>query len=385
MKRLCKNISAISLLTFSLATSAFAESPVVRIDALSGKVFSHCNGEMKSLKVGDHLSDFCELFTEEGSQTSFSDFYDHRFHLSGSGHVKLFNKMAEVKSGYLWLQSPVNQGEYLIQTANAVISSQTGELIVSFDPAVGKTQLLNVKGRAEFSNALDRMMNVSLLEGHFSYIQNEHNDGYPRKPTPIGFASFKSVTSLFRGIEPLDGKAAPTVSEVPQRAVASVQVEKSPVMESEVSPEGKIIILRKDNHSERKEKAKELLKTYQDKISEMAQKTKPKKFVPSYEKSSGVPLRIYGMGKAYKKSVEKKASVVKPRSIASENIPQPKLENSSVRAPASVGGMAPQIKTNDAFEAGMTEQYKQQMRHSQEVNNLIDRLKSVDMDYQKNY
>lgn len=379
MKKLCKNISAISLLSLSLATSALAESPVVRIDALSGKVFSHCNGAMKSLKVGDHVSDFCEIFTEEGSQTSFSDFYDHRFHLSGSGHVKLFNKMAEVKSGYLWLQAPVNQGDYLVQTANSVINAQTGEFIVSFDPTVGKTQLLNVKGRAEFSNALDRMMNVTLLEGHFSYIQNEHNDGYPRKPTPIGFASFKSVTSLFRGIEPLDGKATSTIGQVPERAVASVQVENTPVMESEVTSQGKIIILRKDNDSVKAEKAQELMKTYQEKINQMSAKTKPKKFVPSYEKPSGVTFRIYGMGKTTK------PKALKVRSIASEKWKAPATEAPSVRAPASVGGMAPQINTNNAFEAGMTEQYKQQMRHSQEVNNLIDRLKSIDMDYQKNY
>ncbi|GAB4015814.1 MAG: hypothetical protein Fur0010_15200 [Bdellovibrio sp.] len=343
---------------------------------------------MKTLKQGDHVSDFCEIITEEGAQATYSDFYDHRFHLSGSGHVKLFNKLSELKSGYMWIQSPVSQGEYLIQTANAVVSFSQGEFITSFDPEIGKTQLLNVRGKSEFSNSLDRMMNVSLIEGHFSYIQNEQNEGYPRRPTPIGFASYKKVTSLFKGVEPLDGRQgeefrAVATTTVAERGVASVGFE-APVMESRVDNEGQITILRKHDTEERKQKAEVLLNSYKEKVYKLVEKTKPKKFAPDYTKKANVNFRVFGQ--KGQKATTVKANTIAP--VAERKISSITSQPSSrdgARTPASVGDMAPTIHKDSAFESGIVDQYKKQMRHSQEVNNLIDRLKSVDMDYQKDY
>ena len=59
------------------------------------------------------------------------------------------------------------------------------------------------------------------------------------------------------------------------------------------------------------------------------------------------------------------------------------------RVPASIGSMAPKIKRHtgpaNSFEGSLVEEYKRQMRHSNEVNELIDALKSYDNDYKKGY
>lgn len=385
MKRLCKNISAISLISLVWASSAIAAGPVVRMDKIEGKVFSNCNGVMKTLRTGDHVADFCEIITEVGAQASYSDFYDHRFHLSGSGHIKLFNKMSELKSGYIWIQAPVDQGEYLLQTANAVASFSYGEFIASFEPGVGKTQLLNVRGKSEFSNSLDRMMNISMIEGNFSFIQNEENEGYPRSPTPIGFASYKKITSLFTGVEPLDGRAGEEFKskEEAQRAVASVEVEVPQVAESKVTPAGEIIIIRKLDEAAQKKKSEELMQVYQQKVTGLLKDAKPKKFVPDYSTKSGVKMRIFSSkSKGSNTTWKSKPNPVQKTATVKKVVPN--IEEST-RAPASVGDMAPQVNGHEEFQEGVLKQYKNQMRHSQEVNNLIDRLKSVEMDYQKDY
>jgi hypothetical protein len=49
------------------------------------------------------------------------------------------------------------------------------------------------------------------------------------------------------------------------------------------------------------------------------------------------------------------------------------------RAPASVK------QQTDAFESSLVDQYKKQMRHSDEVNQLIRDLKNYEMDYDTGY
>ena len=54
------------------------------------------------------------------------------------------------------------------------------------------------------------------------------------------------------------------------------------------------------------------------------------------------------------------------------------------RAPASLGKPLMNPKT-DPFESALTKQYKRQMQHTNEVNSLIDALKSYKSDYSKSY
>ena len=75
------------------------------VEEVWGNVFLVEEGKTKQLRAGDYLYDFSEVMTEEGAQVSFSDYYDHQFHLAGSGHIKMMNKIVELVRGYLWVQS----------------------------------------------------------------------------------------------------------------------------------------------------------------------------------------------------------------------------------------------------------------------------------------
>jgi hypothetical protein len=125
-----------------------------------------------------------------------------------------------------------------------------------------------------------------------------------------------------------------------------------------------------------KESENKLLNYYQNKVKKLASPAPKKKWQRSYkQKKSSVPVVIYG---ASSPKVEKK------RYPASFSSPSSKKTFKKARTPASVGGMLPEVKVSP-FEAELGRQYKKQMRHDQQVNELIDQLKSIDMDYKKDY
>ena len=157
--------------------------------------------------MGDYLYDFSEVMTEEGAQVSFSDYYDHQFHLAGSGHLKIMNKIVELVRGYLWVQSyRATKIPFNIQTANSSVKYYDGEAIISFDSLVGKSQIMVLKGDFRIGNILHKVrhFDVVVADGEFSSVDNEFNGGNPRGTTPVGYKSFQKVLSLFTGIKPLD-------------------------------------------------------------------------------------------------------------------------------------------------------------------------------------
>ena len=61
-----------------------------------------------------------------------------------------------------------------------------------------------------------------------------------------------------------------------------------------------------------------------------------------------------------------------------------KLKTMKMRTPASVPQEVKSVK-GTVFENQLMKAYQNQMRHKKELNGLIDELKSVDIDYQKEY
>lgn len=415
---------------------------VAVVSSVKGNAFYTHKGQTKQIKAGDHLPHNAEVFTDMGAQLSLNDYYDHIYHLSGGGHLVVFNNLIELKEGYLWVQGlkyDELHGPLRVTTANAVVESTEGESIVSFDVYTGKTQLLAIKGDFVFKNSLMEMMQLTLSEGQFSFIHNDHESGRPRKPTPIGYSSYQKITGLFDGVEPFDkAKARETVAamktrlstapatptnspsmELPQRAVASVkssglktnaafeaalaakkgghpkqQNQKAypgPKVAPSVSHEddGKITVLRLRDPASEKVTQDSVLNYYNSKLKELAKPKPKKRWSPAYGGKSGVPVRIFGQGHKAK-STRNPASVSKKQkqpAMISIGPGQKKVSTKKRRGsrnPASIGGMLPKIKTN-AFESEMLKQYKSQMRHEQEVNELIDQLNSIDMDYKKEY
>ncbi|MDC1174551.1 hypothetical protein OAT67_04120 [Bacteriovoracaceae bacterium] len=374
--------------------SAIHASSVIGVFSnVKGKAFITQQGKTVPVKVGLHIHKQAKIYTEEGSSLSFNDYYDHVYYLSGSANVIVYPNLIELREGYVWIKSlnydPVI-GPFKVTTGNGLVSYYKGDYITSYDSYTGKTQLLTVKGKSTLSNLLREEATVAVGEGQFSFIKNNENDASPRKATPIGFSSFKKITALF-DIKKENSEyvaKAPTavatkkVENKPKRTIASfdksafeqaLQKVRRPDTQS---PEGKVIFIpskTKRNETKRSETFESSYKTY---LNKLKKKTIVKKWKPTYSKKTSVSVNIFGAGQKVKDDYRLPASQVKKPVV-------PKIKKA--RTPASIGGMAPKVKYKSRFENKLVDEYKNQMRHDEEVNQLIDELKSVDMDYKKEY
>lgn len=333
-----------ALALFLFSSSVFAGS-LARITAVKGNVFSLTNGQTKMLKVGDEVNEGSEIVSEEGAQVSYSDFYDHLFHLSGSGQIALTkDKEFELRRGYIWVQSYNEQSTSMIKTANAAASFRKVELILSFDNSSGRTQVLAVTGNFDFANLLESHLSRKIEAGNFSFVDNDYEQGMPRTPTLIGFNSYKKITTLFDGVKPQDPQAMNVVQN------------KTPIMGPDV-PAG----VQREVANE-----SEAVKYFEEK-----NKKKPAKKIASAK--PGKPresnnIKVYGLESEILETI---------------SAPLPAGIKADKRTPASLE--APVKAVQDEFESSLKQEYQKQTRHSSDVNDLIDQLKSYQSDYKKEY
>jgi hypothetical protein len=385
------NLLLIAFLSFS---TAWAQSPVGVVRSVKGNVFSYTNGKMSLLKVGSELYHSSEVVTEEGAQVSLADYFDHHFHLAGSGHVSLGTSGIELKSGYLWVQS-YGQTNSEVSTAASVAKYSNGEFIVSFDSRSGKSQLLVIKGEVNFANSLRKEVSTSLNEGQFSFITNDYQNGLPRNPTPIGFSSYKKVTSLFDGVTEMDesAKLFPTGNS---RTIASVSdteplldmVPEHALQQAPVKEQGTIVIRSKGNRAS----SQKLIDSYMSSKLSSVTHAKPKKSkrVRKYRKKSGVKLKVFGRtavsSHTAMRTKSSGAAVLVERALSKIR----KSTHSASRAPASVpsysGTKSSGVQKLDRqFQKSLLREEKKQLRHKKEVNELINDLESYNMDYKTSY
>ena len=393
-----------SFILFSLVFPIYGK-PLAVINSVKGNVFSVLEGKTQKVKDGQFIYDFMEVISEEGSQVTFTDYYDHRFHLAGSGHIKILNKIVELKQGYIWIESYHKDNTFKIQTSNAIVSFVDGQGVISFDNYTGKTQLLSVKGKFEFANSLRSGLGVILSEGQFSFIDNKYESGNPRNPTNVGYSSFQKITSLFNGIVDSREKKIITGMVPPReekktisRGIASVNHNiispKKSSLSTYIKP-GKITYLKRTPAS-LSDGAFDLEEYYSEKLNKIKKTNKRKKFRPSYVKKSSVKLKVFGFKSkrrsypiARKQQAPRVKLKIKPeekKRLPSSLIKKPEVKKIS-RGPASVSLVKPmKVNTpvkpvNDGFEASVLHEYKNQMRHTSEVNDLINELKTYNQDY----
>ncbi|MBI2520572.1 MAG: hypothetical protein HYV97_09140 [Bdellovibrio sp.] len=353
-------------------------SPVAIVKELSGNAFGLSEGKAHSLKVGDLIEDMSEIVTEVGSQITFNDYYNHVYHLASAGHVQIMRRLIDLRAGHLWVQTKGDGGVSLIQTANAKVTYSLGESIVSYDSESGKTQVLSIRGQFDMCNQLLEDVVVAISEGYFSFIQKDVDNGVPRNPTPIGSSSFKQVTGLFRGIDPISRSMnSPLV--VKDRAPASLPVEVAPKVSVPTTPPdvnngGDIVYLKKEERVTAREL--NIAPLLSEKLVE-AKKIRPKKIWKrenDYKQTSNVKITVYGVSRDKVVHHESRPIAARPTRAPASIMPE-----TVSTAPASV----PPVP--NSFESTLTDKYKQQMRHNEEVNRLIDQLKNYNQDYKKDY
>jgi hypothetical protein len=379
MKRSFRSTNLIKLLILIfISYAAFAKAPKAVVSGVKGNVFITSNGATKKLDLGDYIYDFDEIFTEVGAQVSFNDYFDHSYHLSGSGHITVLNKMIELKGGYLWSQSNESTTEHFhIQTVNSTVSYTHGEFVISYDNESGKTQLLSIKGTHIFKNNTHEFLKEEIGPGKFSFVIEKYENGAPRVPTPIGSSAYTAVISLFDDVKPMRKKEAVVeeIEKFPSRpSTIQSSGRKIASIESKDKKSGGSVIIIKEKKVDRSKRDDNLLNFYKSKVTNLAKKYKKKPYVfkPDYTKRTNAKVKIYGL---------KKNRVPASKSV---NVYRPKVKK--VRKPASMIELNPQVKVKkDVFETSLMKEYKKQMRHSKEINNLIKDLKSYDQDYNESY
>jgi len=383
------------------------------VDDIRGHAFLVQEGKTKQLRVGDFLNDFSEIITEEGAQVSFSDFYDHQYHLSGSGHVKILNKMIELVRGYFWVQSyRPTKIPFMVQTANSFVKYYDGEAIISFDSFSGKTQIMVVKGDFRIGNILhkERHFDVDVADGEFSFVDNEFDSGNPRKTTRVGYSSFQKVLTLFVDVKPLDkdNDLYREIKRIPKKQKVALKVarrqaigkmdrdsiltkyiqEKVPHVKNKKITKDKFIYLRLDRKSYGK--GTKVFRRYYSNILKKINKEKKKKkvvkFRPNYKKKSGVPIYIFAPRVHFPVSGKKiRRGKMGPGKKAKGRYSKKMKRQAKIKRVYKKRSRQ-QLKTDKSdFEKTLVNEYKNQMRHSDEVNSLIEDLKSYEQDFKKNY
>jgi len=391
MKKWFNVINSKLLITFLLifnCTISFAKGNIAKIKTLNGNVFVMNDGKIQQAYVGMDISDFSEIITEERSSVSLVDYYDHYFHLSNSSHIKLENKNIDLVSGYLWLQSLEHRNGFSVSTANSYTTYSDGEAIISFDSLNMKSQVIAIKGVYKFANINDHFAYSEVSEGSFSFIKQKYKSGVPRKATPIGYKSFLKLKSLFSFVKPLKNQNGTMAINKDRflhakrtRRIASLKKENN-LFETELKSRkikpsiymrqaGKVIVMKEELNSEKENRSKLINNLYKSKLNSLKVLKKKTKFKVSYreKKKSNYKIRIFRSAKSNIVNVK------------------PVLHKKAVsRIPASVSQMNnTKVVHHNDFEQGLVKEYKSQKRHSEEVNSLIDQLKSIKVDNKKHY
>lgn len=390
MKKLYKDIRKISFFLmlisiFNCSVVLGETTPEARVDYVMGRAFLRTSdGQTRELRKGDHIYHLSEINTEEGSLIGVSNFHDQQFSLAGSGYIKFFHNILELRAGYLWIESISSKNtEYSVQTPNAKVTYEKGKSILSYDQYGEKTQILTTQGRFDFMNIFENHLSISVSTGEFSFISKDYEDGMPRRPTPAGKSTFMKITGLFKGkpqSQRYTGKDSSYTLVNQKRSVFGARAPSSGAQKNK----GQIIYA----HSKKLKygtKEQKLMDIYNRGLSSLrkiqsdANKAK-KKFFPDYKKKSKVAVRVFGARKSY----SKKSTA--PSKKLLNMFKSTKKHKMKKRMPASVSDLNGEVKIKESsFESSLIKEYKKQLRHTDEVNHLIQDLKSYDQDYKQAY
>lgn len=388
MKQLREIISNKLILILALISSGTFAKEIAKVSSVKGNVFLiKQDGSSSALKKGDMIFDFSEIFCEDDSQVSFTDYHEHKVHLSGGSQISVMNKMIELKNGNIWIQSAVNTPGFTVQTSNAISSYSDSEFIVNYDVTKLSTQLMVISGSVKFSNLLEEDLSYDVAAGNFTFIDQNFEKGFPRVPTLIGYESYNNLVSIFEGVKPTN-KSLPSVLAKQDlkndlKKVKNISSRKIASVAKNQDSSSKIIFIR----------AKKVIRLPASadvsgyKYFEHVNKKSSKKYKPF--KGDTIEVRVFG------EPFQKSTVNVIPSPV-SDPIVAPEVKVLAIEAKDRIPSSIPKVEVpdpapakvslkQDNFEQDLVKQYADQKRHSNEVNDLIDELKTFSKDFKKNY
>ncbi len=339
----------LTLCLFLLPTISHANlAQFGRVVEIKGSGFVSHMGKTHEIKKGEILYVDSEVVVESAGQVTFTDNADHRFHIGHSTSVALFPSKVELRSGDIWIQSINKIDNYSVTTANAEVTYNGGEAIVSYDSLKGKTQVMVINGMMKVANLRAPELNLNVAEGNFSFVDLNYEEGMPRDPTPVGEKTYKQLVSMFKGIVPLDSHSADIFKD--KVAAASTSVETHKAIESNEHKTETKAEIHELNVEVKREIASISVKPTEKKLKKM--KALPKTF------NGNALVQIYGQ-----------KSSVPASSMAIYDMPK----TESKRAPASV----PEIITDEAVPNSGKQNPTQDSPQYKESEKLIESLKKL--------
>jgi hypothetical protein len=261
---------------------------------MKGTVLLQYQGITSYARPGNVVKDLTEITTERGAEIVLRDNYEHRFHLISDSMVKILNKTMVLKNGNLRFISFNMENEFEIQTSNAVVTYNKTDAILNMNVENGKTQVLVLSGKLQFSNQTEREKYSVVDDGQFSFLSNDQNEGFPRKPTPVGKNSYLKIASIFKNSE---------LNKHQDRSIASEHSGSSSSYPLEITrfenyePKntsggpGKIIYLQNKDKENSKAEMKKFYASDIKESEEIRKKNRPNPFA----KNSNVPIKIFGI------------------------------------------------------------------------------------------
>lgn len=325
-------------LFLALLLPIVAEAKLVgKVHALKGDAFLVREGKTTTLKKDMDIEEGSQVMVGDDASATVGDFYDRRYNLSSGTNLVMGDRSMTLLKGGVWSQSLSQKANVGVSTANMLMSSYQGEFIATYDAATKKSQLTVISGEVDVASPLEPAFRYAVIAGQFSHATPNVDEGYPRAPTQLGYESLMKAVAMFPGVKSMDAGVAKAQSS--GRAIASV--------DEVTEKKGEIIYMKTVQSSSRTPAS----------ASGEAQKY----FLKSTKKSAAKPKSALTTAKV---------RVIGLRSVSV----------SSSRKPASSYKVQPQERAPSVNSSDFLKSYeahqRQQPKHSQEVQRLIDDLKS---------
>jgi hypothetical protein len=324
-------------LFLALLLPVLAEAKLVgKVHSLKGDAFLIRDGKTATLKLDMDIEEGSQVMVGDDASVTVGDFYDRRYNLTSGSNLVMNDRSLTLLKGGMWSQSLSQKANVSVATANMLLSSHQGEFIATYDSATKKSQLTVIAGEVDVASPMEPAFRYAVVAGQFSHASPDVDEGYPRAPTRLGYESLMKTIGMFPGVKSMDAGVAKAQSA--SRSVASVAA-------APEEKKGEIIYM----------------KTVQERMPASTEGEAQKYFLKSTKKAAksskqvvtSAKVRVIGLRKVIPASSRKPASSVKI---------QPQEQ-------------APSVNSSD-FLKSYEQHQRQQPKHPQEVQSLIDDLKS---------
>lgn len=336
------------IIILALISSLSFSKTIGRVLQVDGSAFIYkSKSEIKSLAYAQKISSGTKVMLEDNANAIVVTEDGTKYFLTPGSVVSFYEDGIEIKNGKVWIKSTLESNHTVVHTPNVKSIHKGGEYVYSFNSQSGKSEVLSIIGQCNVASSIDENKKITVLAGQFSYVISGKNDGYPREATRVGLTSYEAIKLSFSNFKDIQSlKLNNLLFEKQNRAIASVKESKK---------KGNISFVKYN------------YKFNNRKIASVATKSKAQNIVTKTAK-----VRVFGLSSQNRVSQMNKA----PR----------KVESVSQRLPASiVEDKVQDMNTVSIFEKSLRRQIVAKPKHSSEVNQLIDELKSYKDDFAKEY